>query len=120
MGNKAFQANPALFKSKLLSKTANLRPYYSAIKPAVTYACETWVLKECCKAKLLAFERKILRKIYGPFKEIDNTSRIRRNFELYRIIGNRNIVNFIRSQRLKWFGHVCKVNSERLVKAIYE
>jgi hypothetical protein len=31
----------------------------------VTYACETWVLKE----KLLVFERKILRKMYGPFKK---------------------------------------------------
>jgi hypothetical protein len=45
----------------------------------VACACETCVLKEYCKEKLVAFERKILRKFYGPFKEIVNTCRIRRN-----------------------------------------
>jgi hypothetical protein len=43
----------------------------------VTYVCETWVLKEYCKENVLAFERKILRKVYEPFKEIDNTWMIR-------------------------------------------
>jgi hypothetical protein len=32
-------------------------------------------------------------KKYGPFKEIDNTWRTRRNDKLNHIIGNRNIVN---------------------------
>jgi hypothetical protein len=85
----------------------------------VTYACETLVLKEYCKEKLLAFERKILRKIYGPLKEIDDTCRIIRNYEFCHIIGIRNIVNFIRSQRLKWFRNLYSMNSERLVKGIH-
>jgi hypothetical protein len=73
MGNKAFHVNAALFTSKLISKSAKLKLYNSVIKPVVTYACETWVLREYSKEKLLAFERKILRKMYAPFKEIDNT-----------------------------------------------
>jgi hypothetical protein len=56
--------------------------------------------------KLLAFERKIPGKIYGPIKEIDNTWRIRRHDEVHHIIGNRNIVTCIRSQTLGWFVHV--------------
>jgi hypothetical protein len=35
----------------------------------VTYASEIWVLKETVIQKLLVFERKILRKIFGPTKE---------------------------------------------------
>jgi hypothetical protein len=35
----------------------------------VTYASETWVLKETIIQKLLVFERKILRRIFGPIKE---------------------------------------------------
>jgi len=35
----------------------------------VTYASETWVLKENMIQKLLIFERKILRGIFGPTKE---------------------------------------------------
>jgi hypothetical protein len=46
IGNKAYAAHSSLFKSKLISKTANLRLYQMAIRPTVTYACETWTLKE--------------------------------------------------------------------------
>jgi len=35
----------------------------------VTYASETWVLKETIIQELLVFERKILRRIFGPTKE---------------------------------------------------
>jgi len=35
----------------------------------VTYASETWALKENIIQKLLAFERKILRGIFGPTYE---------------------------------------------------
>ena len=38
------------------------------IRPIVTYASETWVLKETIIQKLLVFERKILRGIFGPTK----------------------------------------------------
>jgi hypothetical protein len=101
MGNKALHMNTALLKSKLISKSARLRLYNSVIKPVTTYACETWVLKEYDKEKLLAFERKILRKIYGPYRGKNHTWRIRRNDKLYHVIGNRNIVNFIRLQWLR-------------------
>jgi hypothetical protein len=35
----------------------------------VTYAYETWVLKENIKNKLRVFERNVLRRIYGPTKK---------------------------------------------------
>jgi hypothetical protein len=35
----------------------------------VNYASETWVLKEAIIQKLLVFERKILRRIFGPTKK---------------------------------------------------
>jgi hypothetical protein len=37
--------------------------------PVVTYASGTWILKETIIQKLLVFERKILRSIFGPTKE---------------------------------------------------
>jgi hypothetical protein len=46
LGNKAFYANQDLFKSKLLTKNSKLRMYKTLVKPVVTYACETWVLKK--------------------------------------------------------------------------
>jgi hypothetical protein len=38
----------------------------------VTYASETWVLKETIIQKLLVSERQILRRIFGPTKEKSN------------------------------------------------
>jgi hypothetical protein len=39
------------------------------MRPTVTYASETWVLKETVIQKLLVFERKILRRIFETTKE---------------------------------------------------
>jgi hypothetical protein len=68
-GNKAFYANRKIFQSKLLSRKSKLKLYRTLIRPILTYASETWVLKENSIQKLVIFERKILRKIFGPTKE---------------------------------------------------
>jgi hypothetical protein len=69
LGTKAYYANQKFFKSRLLTKSSKLKLYGSVIRPVVTYAFETWVLKENITQKLLVFERKILRGIFGPTKE---------------------------------------------------
>jgi hypothetical protein len=48
---------------------------------------------------MTVFERKILRKIYGPVKE-NELWKIRRNDELEDIIKGDNIVRFIKIQRI--------------------
>ena len=85
-GNKAYYANQFIFKSRLVSKKLKMKLYRSFIRPIVTYPCETWVLKETIKNKLMAFERKVLRKIFGPTKERDGTWRIKTNYELDKLI----------------------------------
>jgi hypothetical protein len=94
--------------------------YQTLVRPVVTYSCETWVLKENIKSKLKAFERKVLRRIYGPIKETDGTWRIKLNEELNRLTGNKNIMNYIKAQRLAWFGHVHHMPDDSMVKRVYE
>jgi hypothetical protein len=48
---------------------AKLKLYCSVIRPVVAYACETWTLKETTTNRLMVFERKVLRKIFGPTNE---------------------------------------------------
>ena len=48
----------------------------------------------------MVFERMLLRRIYGPTKERDGTWRIKSNEELNKLIGNKNIINYIKAQRL--------------------
>ena len=41
------------------------------------------------------------------------------NQELDKIIKHKNIINFIRAQRLGWLGHIERTQGRRMVKAIY-
>ena len=75
---------------------------------SVTYASEIWVLNENVIQKLLVFERKILRGIFGPTKE-NQIWRIKTNKELDKLIKHGNIVNYIKAQRLSWFGHIYRM-----------
>jgi hypothetical protein len=64
----------------------------------------------------MVFEGKVLRKIFGPTKERDGTWRIKTNDELDKIIRHKNIINYIKAQRLSWFGHLHRMTEERMVK----
>ena len=81
----------------------------------MTNATEAWVLKETIIQKMLVFERRILRRIFGPTKE-DQIWRIKTNEELDKFIKHKNIVNCIKAQRLSWFGHVQRMPDTRTVK----
>lgn len=118
-GNKAFFANLKLLKSQLLSKRIKLKLYKSLIRPVVTYGAETWCLSNDDCRKLKVFERKIVRRIYGA-KQVDGLWRIRSNAEIESLLRNENIVNYIKANRLRWAGHVVRMERERLQKRILE
>jgi hypothetical protein len=107
-----------MFQSKLISKMAKLNLYCSVIRPVVTYTCETWILTETITNRLMVFERKILRKIIGPTNE-NGIRRVRTNQELDKIIKHKNIINFIRAQRLRWIGHIERMQETRMVKIMH-
>jgi len=85
----------------------------------VTYVSETWVLKENIIQKLLVFERKILIRIFGPTKE-NKKWRIKNNEELDKLIKHENIVNYIKAQRLSWFGHTQRMPEARAARKIFK
>jgi len=107
LGMKAYHENQKFFKSRLVTKYSKLKLYRTVIRPIVTYASETWVLKETVIEKLLVFERKILRRIFGPTKE-NQIWRIKTDEGLDKLIKCKNMVNYIKAQRLSWFGHVVR------------
>jgi hypothetical protein len=67
------------------------------------------------KLKLMVFERNVLRRMFGPTKERDGIWRIKTNDELDELI---NIINYIKSQRLSWFGHLHRMPEEEMVKRV--
>ena len=68
----------------------------------------------------MLFERKVLRKIFDPTKERDGTWKIETNYELDKLIKHKNIKNYIKAQRLSWFGQLHRMSEERMVKRVYK
>jgi len=60
---------------------------------------EAWILKENIIQKLLVFERGILRRIFGPTKE-NQIWRVKTNEELDKLIKHKNIIMYIKAQKL--------------------
>jgi hypothetical protein len=77
-GNKAYYANSQLLKSALLSRSTKVKLYRTLIRVVVTYGAETWTLNISDENAFQIFERKVIRKIYGPVYE-DGVWRVRSN-----------------------------------------
>jgi len=61
---------------------------------------------------LLLFERKILRRIYGPERNEENTYEQRTNAELRTIFNETNIVGILKNRRIRWAGHVWRAERQ--------
>ena len=77
-----------------------MKLYSSVIRPVVTYACETWILRETIMNRLMVFGRKILRKIFGSTYE-NGFWRIKTNQELDKLVKHKNVINLSRAQKFR-------------------
>ena len=91
----------------------------SLILRVLLYGAETSTLTSSDEQALGVFEMKILRKIYGPFCDRGEW-RIRCNQELYDIYNDIDVVKRIKIQRLRWLGHVARMNSSNPVPKVFE
>ena len=64
----------------------------------------------------MIFERKVMRKIFGPMRSEDGYWRIKINQEISDILKGQNIIEFIKKQRLNWLGHVERMAEDNVQK----
>jgi hypothetical protein len=107
-------------KSRALNRSSKLKIYKSLIRPTVTYGCEAWTLTNRDEQCLRVFERRILRRIFGPVQDEDGFWRIRMNHELNDLIKNADTVRFVKSERMAWLGHVTQMEEKRVPKRVLE
>jgi hypothetical protein len=107
-------------KSRAFNRSSELKFYKSLIRPVVTYGFEAWTLTNQDKQHLRICERRILRKIFSPVQNEDGSWRIRMNYELNELIGNADIVIFIKSRRIAWLGHVMRMDDKRRLQKILQ
>jgi hypothetical protein len=65
-GNASCHSVQNLLSSSLLSKNIKTKIYRTIILPVVLYGCETWSLTLREEYRLKVFEKRVLRRIFGP------------------------------------------------------
>ena len=78
------------------------------IDKVLTYASETWTLTNRDRKQLNFFERKVYRRIFGPV--YDNEKKIGGYYLIKK--------ETIRLNRLHWFGHVQRMEENRIPKRV--
>jgi hypothetical protein len=102
-----------LFSSRLITKNLKIKIYRTVILPVVLHGCETWSLTLREEQGLTTFEKRVLRKTFGPKREEDGLWRKLHNDELHSLYSSPNIVRLIKSRRMRWAGHVARMGLGR-------
>ena len=80
--------------------------WISIILPVVLHGRETWYIT------LRVFENKILRRIFGPNRDKNEEWRWLHSAELHGLYRSLNIVRGIKSRRLRWAGHLARMQED--------
>jgi hypothetical protein len=114
-GNAYYCSVQNLLSSHLISKNLKTKTYKTVIFLVVLYGCETWsrTLRE--EHMLRVFENRVVRKIFGPKREEDGSWRKLHNDEHHNLYSSTNIVRVIKSGRMRWAGHVARMEEGRSV-----
>jgi hypothetical protein len=97
-----------ILKDKNINRKYKVIVYKTLIRPVLIYGAETWVLSKADELRLGDFERKMLRRIYGPICE-GTSWRSRYNEELYRLYDEPDLVTTIRITWLTWAGYIVRM-----------
>jgi len=75
------------------------------VLPVVLYGCKTWLLKLGEDCRLRVFENRVLRRIFGPKRDEVTGEWIKlHNEKLNDLYCSPNIVQVIKSKRMRWAG----------------
>jgi hypothetical protein len=91
-----------------------MKIYRTIILPVVLYGCESWSLTLREECRLRVFENTVLRRIVGHKRdEVTGEWRRLHNKKLYAVYSSPNIIRVIKSRRLRWAGHVARMEERR-------
>jgi hypothetical protein len=113
-GNACYYSVQNLLSSCLISRNLKIKIHKTVILPVVLYGCETWSLTLREEHRLRVFENRVLRRIFEPKREADESWRKLHNDELHNLYSSPNIAKVIKSRRrIRWAVHVARMKEGR-------
>ena len=88
--------------------------YHEIVKSTITYAAETWCLKEKTATKVNSTEMDFWRRS----AQISRKDKIRNIIIKQKINVARSLLDDIRTKQLQWYGHVQRMEEGRLPKEV--
>jgi len=108
-----------LFKTKNISKKQiNTKEHNNGQN--VNIYIRNWDTNKRDRKQLNIFERKVYRRILGPiYDNVKENWRILTNEEIYAIVKKPTIIETMRLNRLRWFGHVQRMEENKIPKRVF-
>jgi hypothetical protein len=106
MAKRAYFSMIQLLKSRTVHRKNEIRMYKTIVQPILCYDCETWTVTNKAEQMFSAFERKILRRIFGPTQDTEI-------YDLYKGTKGTELIKF---RRLQWAGHVIRMKEHHIPK----
>ena len=110
-GWKKFRELLPLLTRRVFSHKAKGRLYSACVRSVMTYGSETWPLKEDDISRIARTDMQMIRWMCNVSLRERKSSE-----ELRDRLGIPNIVDVLRRNRLRWFGHVERMNEHNPVK----
>ena len=111
----AFNRLNNIWTSKSISIPVKIRIYKAAVITVLTYGCEVWNTTQAQTKRIESFHQRCLRRILKIrwFNRVPNKEVLRR-------AGTDTLEIHVASMRLRWFGHVVRMPSDRLPRYMAE
>ena len=107
----AFSQLRSIWRSKKYSLKTKMLLYNSNVKSVLLYGSESWRVVKTDTRRMEVFHNRCLRRICQIFwpNQISNN-------ELYKKTGSRSITKEITHRRLRWLGHVLRMEQDHITK----
>jgi hypothetical protein len=84
-------------------KNVKISIYITIPLPEALHWCETWSLILRLRHRLRAFEKKVLKRIFGPTRdEVTGGGRNLQNEELHNLYSSSGTIRMVKSRRVRW------------------
>lgn len=114
---RAFYGLKSFWKREAISLKTKVWVYQATVMAVLLYGCPTWTLRQHQLQRLIQFQCRHLRRIFGIQREPGSLKLVSNN-EVALRSGVTPVQQSLQKRRLKWFGHVCRMPEHRISRQL--